>query len=413
MQHPTRTEQMVLFTALYVAQGLPFGFFTIALPALMRKDGMSLTAISFLTLLNWPWALKFLWAPWLDQLGAPRRWLLGFQLAGFATALAMAWIDWRSYWPLAVGAMLLTLISASQDVVTDGLAVRTLQAADRGWGNGIQVGAYRLGMICGGGLLVVVFDQTNWTTTFICMALLIAVTVLPVLRMAPQAARYRGPPPDLRRVSVQWLQRLMTPGVLVLIGLIFCYRLGDAMLSQLLIPFVIDQQLSLSEVGVLKGTVGSVMSLLGAALGGWFAFRAHRRTLLLMAGLAQAVSFIPYLVTAAGFGGRELLWIATAVEGLIGTVATVALFTLMMDGSDPEHAGTDYTLLASSVVGVNFLGGLLGGLLGDAFGYVVVFAAAIALCVAGCLAVVWQLDRHAPTARIAQAWGRRMSALAG
>jgi predicted MFS family arabinose efflux permease len=406
LQNPTRIQQMLLFTALYAAQGLPYGFFTIALPALMRQAGLSLTMISFVSLLYWPWALKFLWAPYLDYLGQPRRWLLSFQLAGLATALVLAWIDWQSYWPLAVGAMFFNLIAASQDVVTDGLAVRTLQGRELGWGNGIQVGAYRLGMILGGSVLVSVFEATNWATMFTCMALLLALTVLPVLRMKPDVGQRSSPRPDMHRLAAQWLQRLMTPGVLTLLALIFCYRLGDAMFSQLLIPFVIDQKLSLGEVGMLKGVVGSTTSLLGALLGGWFAFRVRRRTLLLVAGLAQAVSFTPYLLAAAGMGGRELLWIATATEGLIGTVATVALFTLMMDGSDPEHAGTDYTLFASAVVGINALGGFFGGLIGDAFGYFVLFAFAILLCVLGCLVVVWWLDRYAHTGRIARAWGR-------
>lgn len=406
MQNPTRIQQMVLFTALYAAQGLPYGFFTIALPAVMRKAGFSLTVISFVSLLNLPWALKFLWAPYLDYLGRPRRTLLGLQFAGVATALVLAWIDWQSYWPLAVGAIVFNLIAASQDVVTDGWAVRTLQSQDRGWGNGIQVGAYRLGMIFGGTVLVVVFDATNWATTFTCMALLLALTVLPVLPMASDAVQRTSPPPAVHRLAVQWLRRLMTPGVMTLLALIFCYRLGDAMFSHMLIPFVIDQKLSLGDVAWLKGGLGSTMSLLGALLGGWFAFRSRRRTLLLVAGLAQAASFTPYLLAAAGVGGRELLVLATATEGLIGTVATVALFTLMMDGADPEHAGTDYTLFASTVVGVNILGGVLGGLIGDAFGYVVLFTFSIALCVLGSLIVVWWLDRHAYTGRIAEAWGR-------
>jgi predicted MFS family arabinose efflux permease len=178
------------------------------------------------------------------------------------------------------------------------------------------------------------------------------------------------------------------------------------MLSRLLVPFLIDQGLSIGEVAEVKGAVGSASALLGALLGAWLVHRVRRRTLLLAAGLAQAASFIPYLLVAAGSGGRELLWGATAAEGVIGTVATVALFTLMMDGSDPEHAGTDYTLFASTVVIIDVLGAVIGGLLGDAFGYDSLFGVAIGLCVTGCLALVWSLDRHARSGRIAQVWGR-------
>lgn len=410
MQNPTRSQQMLLFTALYAAQGVPYGFFTLALPALMRQAGMSLTLISFTSLLYWPWALKFLWAPYLDYLGTPRRWLLSLQFAGVGSALVLACLDWHSYWPLAVGAMLFNMVAASQDVVTDGLAVRMLSSKDLGLGNGIQVGAYRLGMFVGGTALLSIFVLVNWATMFVCMAALLLLTTLPVLRLPSVAMAKPSTPPDVRLLAVQWLRRLLTPGMLMLMLLIFCYRIGDAMISQHLIPFMVDQQLSLLDISKLKGAVGSTTSLIGALLGGWFAFCVTRRTLLLTAGLAQAASFAPYLLVASGIGGRELLWIATAGEGLIGTVATVALFTLMMDGSDPEHAGTDYTLYASAVVGINLLGGLLGGLLGDAFGFTAMFGIAIALCVLGCLVLVWQLDRRPSTRRIAQSWSRAPAA---
>ena len=38
--------------------------------------------------------------------------------------------------------------------------------ASSGLANGIQVGAYRVGMMFGGGLLLKVFDLTDWTVTF-------------------------------------------------------------------------------------------------------------------------------------------------------------------------------------------------------------------------------------------------------
>ena len=43
---------LALLSSLYAAQGLPFGFFTLALPVLMREAGWSLTAIGLLQLLG-------------------------------------------------------------------------------------------------------------------------------------------------------------------------------------------------------------------------------------------------------------------------------------------------------------------------------------------------------------------------
>src|SRR5690606_33430741 len=109
-------------------------------------------------------------------------------------------------------------------------------------------------------------------------------------------------------------------------------------------------------IALMKGTVGNATSLLGAIAGGWLAFSAGRRTALLVSGIAQAASFTLYIAAALGAGGVNLLWTATVLEGIVGTMATVALFTLMMDASDPDHAGTDYTIFASIVVLVGALG---------------------------------------------------------
>ena len=89
----TRGYKVSLLTALYFAQGLPFGFFTQTLPVLLRDAGLSLKAISALSLLAVPWALKFLWAPFVDHRGTRRAWLLPLQLAGVMAALVLAGID--------------------------------------------------------------------------------------------------------------------------------------------------------------------------------------------------------------------------------------------------------------------------------------------------------------------------------
>ena len=153
-----------------------------------------------------------------------------------------------------------------------------------------------------------------------------------------------------------------------------------------------------------SGTVGSATSLLGAAVGGWLTFRAGRRQALLWSGLLQAAGFGLYIAAAMGLGGFELLWAATVVEGVVGTMASVALFALMMDASDPAHAGTDYTLLASVVVAVSSLGGLAGGFMGDRLGYTATFCIGTALAAAGCVFLVWWLDRHPTHTRVTQAW---------
>ena len=263
----TRRHKILLLTALYVAQGLPYGFFTQALPVLLRDAGLSLKAISATSLLFLPWALKFLWAPYVDHWGTRRQWLLPLQVASVVGALLLSQLDLgRSYLLVLAAAFLFNLIAACQDVATDGLAVRILDPRERGLANGVQVGAYRAGMIVGGGLLLWIFARTDWSTMFLCMAGLLALTVLPVLTLREPPREPRPATVDGTRLALAWTQRLRVPGMLAFVALICFYKFGDSMVASLVGPFMRDSGLSKEMIALMKGTVGSVSSLAGAAL---------------------------------------------------------------------------------------------------------------------------------------------------
>jgi MFS family permease len=402
----SRTQKITLLVALYFAQGLPFGFFTIVVPVMLRQTQQSLTTINTVgLLLTLPWLLKFLWAPFIDRRGTRRGWLLTLQLSGLAVAALISQLHFAGNFKLLfAAAFVFNMIAATQDIATDGLAVRMLDARELGIANGIQVGAYRVGMMFGGGLLITILTQTDWSFAFVGMAALLAATMVPVLLMREPQQDARVIRPSVAQLSLGWLRRLLTPGILLLAALIFCYRFGDQMLTHLLNPFLTDQGLDLAKISVLKGNVGNAMSIVGAFAGGWLAFSTSRRNAVLISGIGQVASFMLYVIAALGFGGIGLLWVATIAEGVLGTMATVALYALMMDASDPEHAGTDYTLLACVVIVVGMIASLCGGALADAFGYASAFTTGAILALAGCLTLVWVLDRYQFSDRVAHAW---------
>lgn len=401
----SRSYKVTLLIALYVAQGLPFGFFTLALPVLVRQAGYTLTTIAALNLLAAPWVLKFLWASYLDHTGSRRGWLLTFQAASVigALLLSQANLD-ENLLLLVVAALAFNIVAASQDVITDGLAVRMLDTRERGLANAIQVGAYRFGMILGGGVGLTIFARTDWQTTFLYIAAVLALTMLPALALREPSEPVATPRYTPAQLAMGWIRRLLQPGMLVFAGIIFLYRLGDQMVATLLGPFLVDRQLDTVTIAMMKGTTGSTTSLFGAVLGGWLAFSTRRRTAVLFSGVAQAASYTLYIAAALGLGGVTLLWVATILEGIIGTMATVALFTLMMDASDPDHAGTDYTLFASLVVLMGFIGNFAGAALADAMGYATTFSIGTVVALLGTLAVVWIVDRKPMPGRVMLAW---------
>ncbi|TNE90728.1 MAG: MFS transporter [Deltaproteobacteria bacterium] len=376
-------DKVVLLGSLYLAQGLPFGFFTQALPVVLRDEGYDLPAIGASSALALPWAFKFLWAPLVDRYHAPsvgrrRSWLLPLQALTVLLVAGLAFVrPGGAIAALAVGMFATSLLAATQDIATDGLAVEVLTPEERGLGNGLQVAGYRLGMILGGGALLVVFDELGWTATFVTMAALLALASLPV--WLHREVSDRAPAESLAAV----LRAMRRPGWLGWMGLLIAYKAGDALAGGMIRVFLKDANLSMSEIGLLVGVAGSVAGLLGALLGGYLAWRLGRVQALIVCGLAQALAVGLYVIPALGEPSRELLWAVGSVEHFAGGMATAALFTAMMDVCRPGVEASDYTLQASAVVLGTGVGASVSGLVAKQLGYAGHFGLSAMVCLAG------------------------------
>ena len=375
-------RKLALLSSLYFSQGLPFGFFSQALPVILRKDGLSLAALGGANLLALPWVAKFLWAPLVDsygasRFGARRGWIVPLQVATVVLMLAVSQIAPASHLTvLFVAVFLANLLAASQDIATDALAIDLLDVRERGLGNGVQVAGYRVGMIVGGGLLLLVFERLGWQRAFVVLALLLACASLPIwLHREPPAPRRAN-----RKVQFGSIWRaLARPGMRGFLPVLFSYKAGDALGTSMLRPYLVDRGQSLAEIGFTLGTVGFVAGLVGALLGGALSTRSSRRTSLLAFALLHALSLGLYGLCALGMGGDPFLLFAIVAEHLTGGMATAALFTAMMDHAEPDSAATDYTVQSSAVLAAGLLCGAPSGLLAEALGYGAHFA--ISACI--------------------------------
>jgi PAT family beta-lactamase induction signal transducer AmpG len=386
-----------LLGSLYFSQGLPFGFFTQALPVLLRKEGYSLGQIGLSSLLALPWALKFLWAPAVDRhssarFGRRKSWIVPLQLAAVAILLALAagnalhLLQW-----VMAAVLLLNLVAATQDIATDGLAVDLLSPEQRGLGNGLQVAGYRVGMIVGGGALLVFYDRLGASLTFLTMAGLTALATLPIWFA-------REPEPSFPRANLAPAHFLRRPGVARLLVLLVVYKAGDAFATGMLRPYLTDIGLGLSDIGLLLGTVGFLAGLLGALAGGALVNRIGRKPALIAFGLLQALTVAGYAALALGKPSLLELYVLCGAEHFSSGMATAALFTCMMDWCSRESGATDYTVQASAVVIATGAAGALGGMSAQALGYFGHFCLAVVLALVAVAAVHRLFPRSEPCA---------------
>jgi MFS transporter, PAT family, beta-lactamase induction signal transducer AmpG len=393
-----KLARLSLLAALYFSQGLPFGFFTQALPVLLREQKLSLGAIGLTSLLAIPWALKFLWAPLIDRHGTRRAWLIPLQLGSACLMVVIGLIDPKTaLQAILITVVLTNLLASTQDIATDALAVDLLPPEERGMGNGVQVAGYRAGMIVGGGALLIAFDRLGWTLTFWLMAALLALATLPVA-LSPQARVPRAPSPapasGAGGSARGWLK---LPGQYAWIAALILYKLGDALGQGMLRPFMSDLGMELGDVGLILGTAGFSTGLIGALLGGWGVERLGRPRALLLFGLLQTIAVGLYAWPAMLGKGHALthqaMWTAAMIEHLTGGMATAALFTWMMDRCRPDHAGADYTLQACIVVIATGVAQATSGFIAQYTGWPAHFLLSAALSLLGLVAITALLPR--------------------
>jgi PAT family beta-lactamase induction signal transducer AmpG len=164
---------------LYFAQGIPNVVVTGVSVIMLKRMGLENAQIAFYTsILALPWVLKPLWSPLVQRIGTRRGWTVSMQfLVGAAlacAALALPMADWVR---LVLAALaFIAVASATHDVAADGFYMLALTSHQQAWFVGIRSTAFRLAMIVGSGLLVMLAGGLE------------ARTGLPTVRIAATAA---------------------------------------------------------------------------------------------------------------------------------------------------------------------------------------------------------------------------------
>jgi PAT family beta-lactamase induction signal transducer AmpG len=186
---PVYRRKLFWVALLYFSEGLPLGVFYDIFPVYFRQQGVNLADIGLLSLLGLAWTVKFLWAPVIDWARRHRWWISGAN-AGmacvmwfFAAGSANVFGSW--VW-VAIGAF--TMLSATNDIATDGYTIEMLDRREYGLANGFRIGFYRVGMIFAGGVLML-SGWFGWSLAYAVGGAVFACNAAMALLAPPEAAR--------------------------------------------------------------------------------------------------------------------------------------------------------------------------------------------------------------------------------
>lgn len=402
-----RDPRIIAITLMGFASGLPLALTGATLAIWLKESAITLTAIGLFAPVGISYNLKFLWAPAMDRVRLPflterfgrrRGWALLIQ---FLLALAILALGFSNPGTdlarVAICALIVAFLSASQDIVIDAYRVELLSKDEQGAGAAATQIGYRLGMLASGAGALYLAQYFSWTAAYGVMAVLMLVSMIVII-----ATREPQHPPALRG---PWLKNTVVAPFadfakrrfwLLILIFVVLYKFGDALAGVMSGPFYIELGFEKSEIASITKVFGVVASIVGVSLGGIAVYRWGLMRALLICGALQMVSNLMYLVQLWAGHDIGMLAVTIAAENITGSMASAAFVAYLSSLCSPAFTATQYALLSALAATARTLLASSGGFFADHLGWGEFFVLATACCLPG-LALLLFLMRSADT----------------
>jgi len=389
--------------SLYFVEGLPY-FIVNTISVVMFKDmGMDNGTLALVTsLIGLPWIVKPIWSPFVDILRSKRWWIVAMQ-ALMALAVALVAVRVTAFTLTLIFFIIAAFASATHDISADGFYMLALSEKNQSAFVGIRNTFYRIAMVFGQGVLVVLagllerrFGSVSraWSITLVATAGLLAALAVYHSLMLPRPesdeSRSSGSARELLAGFGSAFASFFTKkGVWFAIAFMLLYRLPEAFSVKMLYPFFSDTAevgglgLGKEEFGLAYGTFGVVALLLGGILGGLHISRKGLKSCIIPMALSLALPCAVYLYMS--LFQPESLWVigGCVVFDQFGYGYGFTAYTVfMMRFADGPMKTSHYAICTGFMALSMMLPGLVAGYLQQALGYNGFFTMVMICCIA-------------------------------
>jgi PAT family beta-lactamase induction signal transducer AmpG len=351
-------RKMLICIFLGFTSGMPLYVLFQLVPAWLRSEGVDLAAIGLFSLMSLPYTFKFLWSPLMDRfvppfLGRRRGWALITQVLLFlAIGLLGAFSPEHSLSVIATVVFLVSLFSASQDIVVDAYRRELLADDELGTGNSIFINAYRLSSLVPGSLALILSDHLPWHTVFWITGAFMAVGVATTL-VIREAGDDALAPKTMREAVIEpfreFFSRRSARNGLAVLAFMFLYKLGDNMATALATPFYIDMGYTRTEIGTVAKIAGLWASTAGAVLAGVLMLKVDINRSLWLFGVVQMITILGFAWLSTAGHVPWGLFVVVSGEYLGVGLGTVALTAFLARETSRAFTATQFALFSSIV----------------------------------------------------------------
>ncbi len=345
------------------SSGLPIALAGATLSWWLATIGVDKTSIGLFALVALPYSLKFLWAPFFDHIQAPgpfralgrrRGWILLLQLLLIVSIFALGSTDPLGA-PLvtAAAALMITTLSASQDVVVDAYRIDILSEDEQGAGAASTQTGWRIAFywVAGAGAQVL-SDFMQWPFIYAIMAGFMLVGIIGTLiGPEPKAVTSHEALPAAKRLREAVIDPfrdfLTRPGWLLILLFALLYKYGDAISGLMTNPFFVDMGFSGVEVAQVSKVFGFFATLAGLAVGGLLVIKLGTFKALIIGGILQAVTNLLFAVQASLGHDIAMLYVAIGADNFTGGIGSTAFVAYLSSLCSARFSATQYALLTS------------------------------------------------------------------
>ena len=392
------STRMLICVATGFSSGLPLYVLYQMLPAWMRDRGVDLATIGLFSLIAFPYTWKFLWSPLMDRvqlpfLGRRRGWALVTQVGLLGALALLSPLDpVKDVEAIALLAVGIALLGASQDIVLDAVRRELLPDAELGLGNSLFVNAYRLSSLVPGSLALILADRMPWSQVNLVVASTMGVGILTTLWMKEPAVQVRGPA-SFKEAFVEpfreFFGRRGIRSALGILAFMLLYKLGDSMATALSTPFYLDTGFTKTQIGTIAKAAALWSSIFGATFGGVLMLRVGINRALWLFGVVQLASILGFALLSEVGPDPRVLFGVVSFEYLGVGLGTAAFVAFIARSTDPRYTATQLALLTSMTGLPRTFANATTGYLVEAVGYTSFFLICTALAVPGMLMLPW------------------------
>jgi MFS transporter, PAT family, beta-lactamase induction signal transducer AmpG len=399
-----RDRRMLAILGMGFSSGLPLALTGGTLSIWLKESGVSLTDIGIFALVGLSYNLKFLWAPVMDRvplplltarLGRRRSWALVAQVGLALAIVALGGCDpLHDRWQLALLAVIVAFLSASQDIVIDAYRVELLDASGQGAGAAATQLGYQFGMLASGAGALYLATAVGWMAAYGVMAACVAVGFVTVLlTREPEVAPLRASRGFRDAVIEPFLDFARRRNWIVILVFIVLYKVGEAMGGRMSNPFYVDLGFSKSEIASIVKVFGVAATMGGVFVGGALVARAGAMRALLAAGVVQMLSLLMYIVQFLAGHAILVLAVTNSLENIAMGMGSAAFVAYLSQLCSRASTATQYALLSALATSPRTVISASAGWFADHFGWVQFFFFCTVACLPGLAVLLWLMRR--------------------